>query len=202
MSVRVITPPTFLPVSMTEAKLHLNANDFTDHDTMIELYLRAAVSAAESFTGRAFVDQVLDYTLDEFPSSGPVRLPRVPVIEIQSVNYRESAGGSEEVLDSGVYSLDGVYGRLFLRDGASWPAGTVYTFPNQVRVRYRAGMILDESSPVDVSTFPPEIKAAILLTLGTLYKHREDVVVGQSAVSLPITAQHLLRDLRVETSIG
>ena len=38
----------------------------------------------------------------------------------------------------------------------------------------------------------PAIEEAILLILGTLYAHREDVVVGDSATMLPISAEHRL----------
>lgn len=46
----------------------------------------------------------------------------------------------------------------------------------------------------------PAIEAAILLTLGTLYEHREDVIVGigsTSARELPIAAAHRLQPYRI-----
>ena len=41
------------------------------------------------------------------------------------------------------------------------------------------------------------IEIAILLILGTLYEHREDVVVGTSIVSLPQAAEHRLQPYRI-----
>lgn len=41
------------------------------------------------------------------------------------------------------------------------------------------------------------VKAAMLLTLGTLYAAREDVVIGASVSSLPSGACHLLQPFRV-----
>ena len=41
------------------------------------------------------------------------------------------------------------------------------------------------------------IEIAILLTLGTLYEHREDVVVSTSVVRLPQAAEHRLQPYRI-----
>ena len=41
------------------------------------------------------------------------------------------------------------------------------------------------------------IEVAILLILGTLYEHREDVVVGTSIVKLPQAADHRLQPYRI-----
>lgn len=43
----------------------------------------------------------------------------------------------------------------------------------------------------------PAIEIAILLILGTLYEHREDVVVGASVAKLPIAAEHRLQPYRI-----
>ena len=42
----------------------------------------------------------------------------------------------------------------------------------------------------------PAIEIAVLLILGTLYAHREDVVVGASVAELPIAATHRLQPYR------
>ena len=42
----------------------------------------------------------------------------------------------------------------------------------------------------------PGIEVAILLILGTLYEHREDVVIGTSIVRLPQAAEHRLQPYR------
>lgn len=42
----------------------------------------------------------------------------------------------------------------------------------------------------------PAIEIAVLLILGTLYAHREDVVVGASVAELPVAATHRLQPYR------
>lgn len=43
----------------------------------------------------------------------------------------------------------------------------------------------------------PGIEVAILLILGTLYEHREDVVIGTSIVRLPQAAEYRLQPYRI-----
>lgn len=42
-----------------------------------------------------------------------------------------------------------------------------------------------------------QIKAAVLLTVGSLYAQREDVVVGASVAALPNGADYLLQPFKV-----
>ena len=44
---------------------------------------------------------------------------------------------------------------------------------------------------------PASIRAAILLTLGTLFDNEADIVVGRSVAQLPLTAEKLLQPWRV-----
>jgi hypothetical protein len=67
-------------------------------------------------------------------------------------------------------------------------------------VSYVAGYPLDESSasPTDYATnVPQDIKAAVKLMLGHLYRARESLVVGQAAIELPLGVRELLGPHRV-----
>lgn len=46
-------------------------------------------------------------------------------------------------------------------------------------------------------SLPAAIRAAVLLTLGTLFDNEADVVVGRSVAQLPLTAERLLQPWRV-----
>lgn len=46
-------------------------------------------------------------------------------------------------------------------------------------------------------SLPAAIRAAILLTLGTLFDNEADVLVGRSVAQLPLTAEKLLQPWRV-----
>lgn len=192
MGLKLVSAPTDYPLTVEEAKEHLRVGD-DENDWTIELYLKAATQNAEQFLGRALMDQTWDLFLDEFPTEIAIPLP--PTIEVMGVFYRDSDGAEQE-LDEASYDVNDAGDRTLValvRSGSSWP--TTLEAANAVRVRFRAGY-LDASSP-PLSNVPFDIKAAILLTLGSLYAHRETVVVGQTAVQLPWGAEQLLRPHRV-----
>lgn len=196
MGLKLITPPASEPITLPEAKAHLNVNFDNDNDK-IEAMIKAARSAAEQFTGRAFIDQTWELALDEFPDS-EIQIPMPPLIEVVSISYDDSAG-DEQVVGVGDYSIDD-----YSQPGwvvpltAGWP--TPIDAINSVRVRFRAGYLNTDSPPVE--NVPFDIKAAIKLTLGTLYAHRETIVVGQTPFLLPWAAEQLLRPYRVHLAIA
>lgn len=87
----------------------------------------------------------------------------------------------------------------------------VYTDKLQASVARAAAIIELDNEPIDVADSyeltmqsraigtNPAIEIAVLLILGTLYAHREDVVVGISdrTAELPIAATHRLQPYRV-----
>lgn len=63
---------------------------------------------------------------------------------------------------------------------------------NQLSSQWYSMMMMAHGIPVNKA-----IEIAILLILGTLYEHREDVVVGTSIVKLPQAAEHRLQPYRI-----
>lgn len=200
MGLKLITPATTYPVTLAEAKAHLNVDD-SEYDALIDLYIAAATDDAENFTGRAFYDQVWDYYLDAFPDDDtPIGLPRSPLIEVSGLFYRDSAG-VEQTFGASGYGVDLATdpGRVSLVYGGAWPSAQ--DVANAVRIRFRSGYVDQDVSP-ESGNVPAAIKAAILLTVGTLYMQRETVVIGQTAAMIPWSAEQLLRPYRVHTAIG
>jgi uncharacterized phiE125 gp8 family phage protein len=201
VGLKLVTPPTTLPVSLTEAKLHLREQS-TDQDDLITVFLKAAtqyVDGAEGFLGRALIDQTWDYFLDAFPA-GAIRLPLPPLIEVIGVFYRDAAGAELE-LAAANYAVADISdaGIVTLAASQSWPATNGAA--DAVRVRFRAGFVDNGISP-PVGEVPFDIRAALLLTIGTLYANRETVVIGQSAVQIPWGAEQLLRPHRVQRAMA
>ncbi len=52
------------------------------------------------------------------------------------------------------------------------------------------------SAGLDPLVISPVVRSAILLTLGSLYTHREDMVAGVTVAELPLGAKSLLRPKR------
>lgn len=197
MGLRIVTAPQSYPVTLAQAKAHLRV-DFDDDNDLIELLIKAATEYAENFTGRSFIDQVWDYYLDEFPD-GDLKIPNPPLIEVVGVFYRDSAGAEQQFASSG-YIVDDAYAdaRIALAYGGAWP--TIQEIANAIRIRFRSGYITDNSPAV--ANVPFQIKAAILMIVGTLYAHRETIVVGVVPMQLPWGAEQLLRQYRVHTAIA
>lgn len=200
MALRLITPPAVEPISLTEAKAHLRV-DHNDEDTTIAIYLAAARNDCERWTGRVFVTQTWELVLDEFPED-EIQIPNPPLQSIVSIKYDDSAG-VEQTLATSEYTADTVSEPGWVVPTPSgWPTA-IFEGINSVRIRYVAGY-LNTDSPTDLtSAIPFAIKAAILLHLGRLYANREDVIVGTSAVKLPIGhAEYLLRPYRVHLGMA
>ncbi len=182
MLVRVVVPPEEEPVSLEEAKAHLRVDGYHE-DALIAALITAAREYAEGFQQRALVTQTLELTLDCFPISGEIELPRPPIQAVESITCT-LADGSTITVDPSSYVVDAPSGRLALAYGASWPAVTLAPVGG-VKIRYRAGY-------GDATKVPAKVKQAILLIVGHWYANREDVVVATVANRLPMAAEALL----------
>lgn len=200
MALKLITAPASEPVTIEEAKAHLRV-DHGDDDTLIEALQKAARFHAEKFLGRALVSQTWDYYADAFPATGkPIELPLPPCIGVDGVFYTNADGSETEVTSGFVVDTASEPARVYMSGSAAWPTPGINAL-NAVRVRFRAGYV-DESLSPPVGEVPEDIKAAIKLTLGTLYEHRETVIIGQTAVQLPWAAEQLLRFHRIDLSMA
>lgn len=200
MGLKLITPPTTTPITLAEAKAHLRV-DHTDEDALIAALLQSVTDAAEIFSGRAFVDQTWDLYLDAFPTENDkeIKIPKPPLIQVVHVAYSDSTG-NEQYVSANDYYVDSVSepGWVVLQGGASWPS--TLDAINAVRIRFRAGYV-SANSP-DSPDVPDDIKAALKLSLGSLYENRESVMSGQPIYSLPWGAEQLLRQRRIEKSMA
>jgi uncharacterized phiE125 gp8 family phage protein len=174
MALKLITAPAVEPLTLAEAKLHLRVTG-SDEDALITSLIVAARRMAEQRSGRALCDQTWELALDAFPA-GAIELPRPPVSSIVSIKYLDAAG-ADQTLAADQYALDNYGGQHWAlpAQDVAWP-GTLAA-ANAVKVRFVAGYGAAAAVPAD-------IKAWLLLAIGTLYAQRETVVADQ-AVELP-----------------
>ena len=179
----LITPPATEPLTLEDAKLHLR-EDGTAQDALITSLIKAAREHVEGFLGRALVTQTWDLTLDGFPSSGEVLIPRPPLVSVTSVKYLDAAG-VQQTMTASDYVVDVAQqpGRVFLAYGANWP--TIQTRQNAVVIRFVAGYGA-------AASVPESIKAAVKLLVGHWYENREAAIVGTSAAAVPMAVESLL----------
>lgn len=163
-SLRLITSPAALPVSLPEAKEYLRV-DHDDEDDGIGVMIAAAVSLLDGrsgILGRCLEAQTWELVLDRFPMA-EIRLPLGPVASVASVAFTDPAGADQTVAAEN-FALDNAEtfgGWIVPRAGFSWPA-TMATI-NAVRVRFVAG-----------TGTPEGVRQAILDMVATRYDTRGD----------------------------
>ncbi len=208
----VKTQPVSEPVTLTEAKSHLNVTDSID-DTLITAFIKAAREQAEIMTSRALLPQTFTMVLDYFPydnslccnedqlerrliqlgGAGPIRIPRAPLIGVDSIKYLDTSG-TLQTLDPTLYAIDSQGDdepvRVLPAYSKVWPATRVY--PNAVTVQFQAGY-------ANAAAVPEMIKLAIKQTLADWYENREATVLGAhlAPATLPNAAKAILWPFRL-----
>lgn len=176
------TAPASKPVTLSEAKLHMNV-EHTEDDALITSLIAAATDYAEQQTGRALITQVWDVFFDCFEDV--LCIPMWPVASVGSVKYYD-ADDTEQTLSSSSYYVDTYSYPIRITPVSTWP-GTA-TRPNAVTVRITAG----------AAAAPDAVASAILMLVGHLYENRE----AGSPVSIsevPLGVEALLDAHRIIT---
>lgn len=186
MGLVVVTGPAEEPVTLAEAKAHLRV-DISDDDTYISGCITAARIWAEGFQRRTYVTTTYDWSLDEWPAGGLFKIPRPPLVSVESVKYYDE-DETEYTFASSSYVVDVINqpGRIAVKNSVSVPSVTLRRV-NGVIVRFTAGY----GGATDV---PEIVKQAIKLVVGDLYENRENTIVAQgvSVVEAPLAAKMLL----------
>jgi uncharacterized phiE125 gp8 family phage protein len=158
---RIITPPTRLAVAVTDAREHLRVETL-DEDNLIATYVQAAQASLALSIGRALVPTA--YALDIYTGCayGMIVLPMPPLKLVTAVKTR-GTDGNLAAISSSLYSVstssDG-RGLVSLSTSYGW---TTSWWPQvSASIEFTAGY----------DTVPASLRAAILLTVGTLYENR------------------------------
>jgi uncharacterized phiE125 gp8 family phage protein len=176
MTLNLITAPATEPVTLSEAKAQCRV-DAADEDALITALITAARQEAEHALGRSLITQTWERVLEIFPPDDKIKLCVPPVASITSIVYIDAAGATQ-TLSASYYELDAVNdpGLVRLADGYQWPstADTV----GAVKVRFVAGY-------GNAAAVPQAIKTWLLMRVATLYKFREESVLGVSVTEVP-----------------
>lgn len=177
MALKLITPPSLIPVTLAEAKLHCKV-DVSDDDALITSLISAATEAAEHATGRAILPQTFELTLDCFPDY--FELTRQPVTAITSIIYQNTAG-APVTLSGAAYTLDASSesgpAKVTPAYGTAWPQTRVDVAA--VKLRYVAGY-------ANAAAVPESIKSWIKLQIAAMYENRSAEFTGQGFSSIKL----------------
>lgn len=174
----VSTLPCAEPVSLDEMKLHLRI-DGTDEDTLITSLIQAARSYCEDYQARAYISQTLTLKLNDFPVTDSIRLPRPPLVSVDSITYVDNNGATQTV-SSSVYTVDTVSepGYVYLSYNQNWPYD-VRLIPNAVTITYKAGY---------ATPFTFNATSDVITTSGRVFSNGDIVRVsmsGSNTAALP-----------------
>lgn len=135
MNERLISPPAALAVSMEAARRAARAPG-TSLDAEVTDKVAGITEDAEHKTGRAFITQTWQLTLDAFP--GSIKLPHPPIASIIHVKFYD-IDGVQQTLDPQDYFLDkeSEPGWLLPAPGRVWPATAARV--GAVEVQYVCG---------------------------------------------------------------
>jgi uncharacterized phiE125 gp8 family phage protein len=197
---RVKVHPLVEPIDLATARAHLRLDTsgspptHPDDDLIQNIYLPAAREACEQYLGSALAPQTLEYSLDQFPGwdgncyPRDIDLPFGPLIAVDSVTYILS--GTATQFSS--FNTDLFADRIRLTEFASWP--TTDDEPNAVVVRYESGYSTPDSSP-NPNPLPAAIRAAILLTLSSIYDNCQEGTICDIH-DMPVACKYLLDPYR------
>ena len=185
-----------MTLSQTQSHLRLFVeNGSHPDDDLIELYIDAATGAAEDYLQRYLAQRTIRLKRDDFPTENAdgeviIDLPAYPVISVDSITYVDRQGATQTLTG---YEVDSerVPARIRIVEPPDVEKG-LSKVTIDLTVGYGSG-----TSPASADLIPSSIKQAILLMVGQMYEHRENVVVGTIATELPKTFEYLLHPHRV-----
>ena len=189
MATKIITAPTFEPLSVADVSEYLRLDDSPKDTLLISALITAARQLLEIYLNRFIAEQTVELALtgwkDKIELSAPLQ-------SVTSIKYLDE-NGAEQTLAANQYILD-----TYSEPAAIYPAYNV-TFPNlydqenNVKIRYVVGFT-SGGSP-DSNPLPDPLKFAMMLIIGDLYANRE--AGGEKAYQVNPTVQNLLQFYRL-----
>lgn len=189
-----VTGPAVEPVTLVEAKAQLRV-EHSDEDTDISRLIAAARERCEDITGRAIIDQTLRLDMDRWPSRphlegqdrNAIVLPRPPVSSVTSVQYYDTDGVLQTLVDGTDYvvHVSDPETRITPAYGTTWPSLRNRTAA--VQVTYVAGY-------GDASTDVPDIlRHGMLMLIEHFNRNKGDEVTGTITAKFDTASTTLFR---------
>ena len=185
MTVRVVTPPAFYPVTRAQARLWCRIDAaLTAEDAVVDQLIAAMTDFAENLTGRAYIQRGLQMIVPWWPVirvEGVMRdgfeLPQAPLVSVESITYLDS-DGVQQTLAAETYAVHtwrepGIVVRAY---GETWPV--VRSDADAIRVNYTAGYVYGSPNGEadQQAVLPPALKVWIEARLTTLYDNRSQLM--------------------------
>lgn len=187
-ALKVITPPTVEPISLDDAKSHA-VIFIDDDDDLLELLVQSCREYGENYTRRAYCQRTLELSLPNWPCDGVIKLPKPPLVSIESVKYID-ASGNLQTINPALYQINTAEEPGLLKPAYNclWPVVRCYDF-NAVRVTYVAGYtpVGDDGTADEKQrrAVPAQFRTWMKVRVAQLAEHREAVITGTIIADLP-----------------
>jgi uncharacterized phiE125 gp8 family phage protein len=186
----VTVQPTIEPLTLAEVKLFCRV-DYEDDDSLLQQLSKAARKRAEGWLYRGLITQTRAVRLNDsdFDSSGNIILPNPNVQSVSSITYYDSAGTLQTASTSLYRLVNGSDAEneafVELLVNQTWPTADA---DRQLpwTVTYVCGY---GAAATDV---PEEIRLGLKIAVATWYEHREGMIVGTTANTMPYATHGVL----------
>lgn len=165
------TPGTAIPVAEFKDHLRLGTGFADDgvQDSVLESYLRSALSAIEARTGKALFARSFQWTLTAWRDLAAQALPVAPVTAITSLTITDRLG-NQELIAADKYVLEQDMHRPRL-------VATTFCLP-AIPVAGSAVIVFDAGFGAAWTDIPHDLRQAVLLLAAHYYEYRSDVSAG------------------------
>ena len=168
----IVTEPAGEPLTLTEAKLHLNlSSSDTAHDTIINQYIAAARLQFERDCNVALIVRTMRIRMFDFAE---FRFPVGPLASISSVTYFDANNVSQTFASSN-YQVDTANDGFRILSSVDLPS--IYDRYDAVTINYTIGKHAN-STTVDALS-----KSAMLLLVGHYFENR-DMLINSGMASM------------------
>lgn len=193
MPTKVITAPTYEPISAADVAEYIRVDDLAQDELLLEGMITAARQYLEQYLSRPIATQTLEEALTGW--ADPIVLDS-SLQSVTSIKYLD-LNGVEQTLASNQYLVDTYSEPAQITPGYNVEFPELYAVPNNVKVRYVAGYT-SGGSP-DLNPMPKPLRFAMMLIIGDLYANRE--AGGDKAYQINPTVQSLLQFYRLNMGV-
>lgn len=177
MALELITPSIVPVVTLAEAKSHCRV-DHADDDSIINIYIKAAVAYLEGYKGMAGITLGLATWAqyhDAFPY-GPLKMLQRPVSTVDKVEYLDPVTGVYVEWLPANYSVDKFSFHGWIAPVEAWPPPKDAI--NAVKITYKAGH-------ATTAEIPENLRLAVLMLTATYYMQRETIGDATETATIP-----------------
>jgi len=186
-------PGTAIPVAEFKDHLRLGTGfaDDSVHDDVLEAYLRSAMAAIESRTGKMLITRDFSWTLTAWRDLSAQSLPTAPVSAITSLTITDRLGGTEVIASDKYYLEKDMHRPRLVAHTICLPA---------IPVGGAAIIVFNAGFGALWADVPADLKQAVMLLAAHYYEHRN--TGATSAGEIPFGVTSLIQRYRVVRLFG